>query len=123
MDHKSRLIITNMQGGFHALMQYTDYFDYSGLRGAIMDNVNRSCYLLSWNIAARMPDMKTSDACKNISPVSGCRAFRIGRNLAQRRSDKRGVTASAFNAMAFNTQRQYILKVSLRRAGEMKSRH
>lgn len=84
-------------------MQHSDNFDYSGLRDAIINDVNWFCGLRPWNIATRMRDMKTSDVFKNVSPVAGSRAFWIGRNPAHRRSDKRGITAPAFNALPLIT--------------------
>lgn len=58
------LTIADMQRWFHTLMQHTDYFNDTGLRGAIIDYVHRSRDLFPRDIATRIPDMKTSNARK-----------------------------------------------------------
>src|SRR5947208_10671441 len=112
-----------MTARLHALVQYADDFDQSGLDRAVVEDVHRlfDCYLRI--VAAGMADVKAADSGVELAAASRQRARGIDRRLPHRRCKERGVASLGFIAPSFAARRKDVDKVGLRWTGEAEARH
>jgi hypothetical protein len=107
----------------HAFVKHTDNFDQSWRDYSIVKNVHRPPYLAFGVAAARMLNIKASDARQKVGAISRRQSFWVGRHLPHRRRQDRCVAPSTVGTPLFCARGQNVREVCLRRPGNTKARH